>query len=224
MCGRFAMYSNAYFLENLPDLENPEITEQAASRYNAAPGQEILTAVSGKKGIRAGFMKWGLVPFWAKEPSIGYKMINARAETADEKPSFKNLLGKRRCLIPVNGFYEWKKENSCKQPYYIFPKKGGLFFFAGLWDRWEQDGTTLHTCTILTTEANQVMSPVHHRMPVILNQEGQDIWLDRDQTDKSSFKKLLVPSPSESMDLYPVSQYVNKAGNEGPECIERMEF
>ncbi|TMW73492.1 SOS response-associated peptidase [Alteribacter natronophilus] len=223
MCGRFAMIAEPSFIEEALDPENPEVLKDVDLRYNVAPGSSILTAVQGHSKIRAGFMKWGLVPFWAKDTSIGYKMINARSETADEKPSFRNLMRKRRCLIPVSGFYEWKKENGRKQPYYIHPSSEDLFVFAGLWDRWEKNGQTLHTCTILTTGANSLMEAVHHRMPVILGREGRERWINPSVTEPDDLKDLLIPCTSNQMHMHRVSTVVNNAANEGPECIVKAD-
>ncbi|MBM7094535.1 SOS response-associated peptidase [Bacillus sp. H-16] len=219
MCGRYTLYSDPDFLNNHFDLENPEEAITYKPRYNIAPSQDILAVVQGKKGQRAGFMKWGLVPSWADEPSIGYKMINARSETIHEKPSFKHLINRRRCIVCASGFYEWKKEGGRKQPYYIQLPSEQPMMFAGLWDRWEKEGQTLITTTILTTEANSTMKELHHRMPVILNDGRQKHWLD--VNSKDTLHKIYKERPS-SLHIHPVSMFVNSPQNEGPECIERI--
>ncbi|WP_026689594.1 SOS response-associated peptidase [Alteribacter aurantiacus] len=216
MCGRFTLYADPDFLKEQFDLENEEVLKEIEPRYNIAPSQDILTIVRGKKQNRAGYMKWGLVPSWAKDPSIGYKMINARSETAHEKPSFKHLLKKRRCLICASGFYEWKKIDGEKHPYYIQLPSQQLMVFAGLWDRYVTSDQTLITCTILTTKSNAVMNPIHHRMPVMLSGSEQEDWL----LGKKPVE--LFETKPESLAISPVSQYVNSPKHEGERCVESI--
>ena len=165
-------------------------------------------------------MRWGLVPHWAKDPKIGYKMINAKSETLAAKPSFRTAYRKRRCLILANGFFEWKKEGKEKIPTYIFLKCQEPFAFAGLWESWRApSGDSVRSCTIITTEPNSFMEPIHNRMPVILPDEAEALWLDPLTEDPDILSSLLVPFPAESMESYPVSALVNSPKNHGPDCI-----
>jgi putative SOS response-associated peptidase YedK len=170
-------------------------------------------------------MKWGLIPCWAKDASIGPKAINAMAETAAEKPAFRDPMRRRRCLIPADGFYEWKRTSAkSKQPYNIGLTDGGVFAFAGLWDRWKDPaGREILTCTILTTSANSLVQDVHSRMPVILRPEDYDLWLDPGVTDPAKVRDLLKPFDARLMRKYPVSSAVNRVANDGPECAEEVE-
>lgn len=203
MCGRFSLTED---ISALQQYFNFEIAEEITPRYNIAPSQRILTIISDGQNRRAGTMKWGLVPFWANDEKIGYKMINARAEGIDEKPSFKHAFKRRRCLIVANGFYEWKKqEDGNKQPYHFIMKNKKPFAFAGLWETWKKGEQPLHSCTIITTTPNEVTEDVHDRMPVILHQDSYDLWLNPKNDDTEHLKSLLVPFPAEEMDLYPVS-------------------
>jgi putative SOS response-associated peptidase YedK len=166
--------------------------------------------------------RWGLVPSWASDLSIGYKLINARSETAPSKPSFRSAFRQRRCLIPADGFYEWKKTGAKhKQPYHIHLKDGSVFGCAGLWEHWQSaEGEVVESCTILTTEANALMKQLHDRMPVILPPADHDRWLDPLAKDMAALQALLVPYPDEGMIATAVSSYVSNARNEGPKCME----
>ncbi len=208
MCGRFSLFAPNSRLEERFHVINWDEFGWS-ERYNIAPSQAVLAIVKGKRGNRAGLLRWGLVPFWAKDAKIGYKMINARAETVNEKPSFRRLLRRRRCLIPADGFYEWKREETVKQPYRFQLKTKEPFAFAGLWDRWENNGETIQTCTIITTEANSLVGEVHPRMPVILTKESEQIWLDRTIQYADQLTSLLVPYDERLMEMYPVSTLVN---------------
>jgi putative SOS response-associated peptidase YedK len=164
--------------------------------------------------------RWGLIPFWAKDEKIGYRTINARAETVDSKPAFRAAFRRRRCLIPASGFYEWQAGPQGKQPYCIHPKYRPLFALAGLYEHW-RDGTgqEIDSCTILVTQANPLIQPVHDRMPVILRPENYAAWLDPHTQDPAILKPLLRPTPSDEIDLYPVSKRVNSPKNDDPQCI-----
>ena len=224
MCGRFSLELPAksiaeFFLAyNLQDIK---------PRYNIAPTQEVLCIMrdSEVEGNHASSFFWGLVPPWAKDIKIASKLTNARSETLGRKPSFKAAYKYRRCLIPVSGFYEWERKGKTKQAWYFRPPRDGVpFAFAGLWEHWTgPNGEELWSCTIITTEANSVMSPVHHRMPVILDPNQFDAWLDLKNQDSRTLQHLLKPCPDHWITCYRVSNYVNKAGNEGPRCIERQE-
>ena len=188
--------------------------------YNVAPTQDIAVIINNGSNF-LGMYKWGLIPFWAKDPTIGHKMINARAETLEEKTSFKVNLQRKRCLVVADGFYEWKKEGRTKRPYRITLKNQELFGFAGLWDTWKSStGDIINSCTIITTSSNEVMAPLHNRMPVILSKEVEQIWLDPSIVDSYFLKSLLLPFPANQMIPYEVSSRVNSVKNNGPECIE----
>jgi putative SOS response-associated peptidase YedK len=165
-------------------------------------------------------LRWGLVPPWAEDQKIGNRLINARAETAAGKPSFRAAFKRRRCLVPADGFYEWQKVGRAKQPYYIRLKDGAPFAFAGLWEHWQgADGEIIESCTLLTTEANDLMRPIHERMPVMLKPEDFGRWLDRDAPAGKALAALLCPYPAEAMTAYPVSAHVNNPRNDGPACV-----
>jgi len=165
-------------------------------------------------------LRWGLVPSWAKDPSIGVRMINARAETIAEKPSFRSAFKHRRCLIPTDGYYEWAKAGKKKQPYFIRMKDRQPFAMAGLWESWKSpEGETIETFTIITCEANSMMKPFHHRMPVILDEELWGEWLDPENNDVDRLKGYLVPYDSSKMEAFPVSPLVNNPRNDSPQCV-----
>jgi len=166
-------------------------------------------------------LKWGLVPFWAKDASIGPRLINARCETLRQKPAYRAAFKNRRCLIPTNGFYEWLKEKEKKQPYLIRLADESLFAFAGLWEHWKgPDGSTIESCTVITTEANDLIRPIHDRMPVIIPRKDYDSWLNPEMLGQETFQSLLQPYPSSEMVFFPVNPKVNKATYENPDCIE----
>lgn len=222
MCGRYSLTAPLEEIIEFFNLVNGDELDYEIS-YNIAPSHNVLSIVSDGNGNRGGYLRWGLVPSWADNPSIGYKMINARAETIDQKASFKTLLKRRRCLIVADGFYEWKKDQKGnKQPFRMVRKNNGLFAFAGLWDRWEKEGTILHTCTIITTQPNEIMKDIHDRMPVILQEEAQKVWLDRSIQDTQHLKQLLTPYPPEDMIAYEVSPIVNSPKNNQVECIQSL--
>ena len=221
VCGRFALATEKHILEILYDLELRGDLNLLKPRYNIAPSQQILGLRLSDEGAKRELaaLKWGLVPFWAKDPSIGSQMINARAETAAQKPSFREALKKRRILIPVSGFYEWKKETGgSKQPYYITRKDGALFSLAGLWERWSKGKPVIESATILTTEPNELIAALHNRMPLIISPENYQQWLDL-KTDPDQINALLRPAPVESFTAYPVSTLVNKPVNDNPDLI-----
>ena len=222
MCGRFAQRTDAKRLaKEFKVTEVPEIEP----RYNIAPTQNILGIRQAKDEREAVFLKWGLIPSWAKDASIGAKLINARSETVTEKPSFRDAFKKRRCIIPADGFYEWQRTGGRKQPFFFHICDDRPFGFAGLWDRWKsEDGEILETCTILTTEANEVLRPVHDRMPVILHTEDYELWLDEDLRKGSLREELLRPFPASKMEGYPVSASINSPRNQGVELIERVTY
>lgn len=223
MCGRFALATEKHLLEMLYQLELRSDFSLAPS-YNIAPGRQIaacrLSPQEAKRELAT--LKWGLIPFWAEDPAIGNRMINARSETVADKPSFRDAFKKRRALIPISGFYEWKKEEGGKQPYYICRKDGRPFSLAGLWERWEKGGEPLESCTIITTGANALIAPLHERMPVIISPEHYSHWLDP-QSEPATLQELLQPSPPEELVYYPVSRLVNNPANDSPDLITPMD-
>lgn len=220
MCGRFALATEKHILEMLYQLEiRPDF--DLLPRYNIAPSQKVVACRFAAEGTKRELvtLKWGLIPFWADDPAIGSRMINARSETISSKPSFRDAFKKRRALIPASGFYEWKKEQDGKQPYYICRQDAKPFSLAGLWERWEKGEESLESCTIITTAANTLIAPLHERMPVIISPEHYNHWLDP-QSGPVALQELLQPSPPEELIYYPVSRLVNSPANEGPELIE----
>ena len=217
MCGRFTLRSSAAEFANLFRIDVPF---EVAHRYNIAPTQpHPIIRADGEH--RVSTARWGLIPSWAKDRKIGYKLINARAETVAEKPSFRSAFERRRCLIPASGFYEWQVTHSGKQPQLISLTGGGLLAFAGLWERWEKGEQPLETFTIITTTANDLLSPIHNRMPVILPPEVFDVWLDPEVSPEAA-QKLLQPFPAEEMQHHAVSTIVNNIRHETPECVEPL--
>ena len=217
MCGRFTLTSNLDELQGRFGFLS-EFTDHEP-RYNIAPTQPVLTVTND--GRRRGeLMRWGLVPFWAKDLKVGTRMINAVGETASAKPAFRAAFKKRRCLVLANGFYEWRKEGKLKIPTYIYPRNGDPMAFAGLWETWQSpEGQVIRSCTIITTVANPFIQPVHHRMPVILSGETQALWLDPLTEDREILEPLLIPAPADLLTSHPVSDTVNSARNPGPGCI-----
>ena len=219
MCGRFTLTKPIPVLAEL--FLFPETGEQEP-RYNIAPTQAVaaIRAPGGPDRRELAFFRWGLIPSWADDPAIGNRLINARAETAAQKPAFRSAFRQRRCLVLADGFYEWQRLGTKKQPYYFRMRDGQPFAFAGLWERWEDEGKPLETCTLLTTEANAVLRPIHERMPVILEPSSYNRWLDPACQQVDLLQPLLRPYRSEDMIGYPVSPLVNNPRNENPKCVE----
>ena len=218
MCGRYNLIEDARALVDFFTLDN---SLEMLPRYNIAPSQDIPVVRQDREGRELSLLRWGLIPHWAKDHKIGYRMINARAETVAQKPSFRTAFRRRRCLIPATGFYEWKKVAGGKQPYNIRMKDGGLFAFAGLWERWKGgDGNLVESCTIIVTDANDLVRPVHERMPVILDPADYGTWLDPGLQEPARLRPLLVPHPSAGMDLYPVSSRVGSPANDDPQLVQ----
>lgn len=221
MCGRFSSSSKPEQIkkEFKVAVEDPAIFKP---RYNIAPSQ-MIPVVLDRMGERiVAQLKWGLVPSWAKDALIGSRMINARAETLMEKPSFREAYKSRRCIIPASGFYEWQRaEKGAKQPFYFYLTNKEVFGFAGLWEEWldKKSGESLETCTIITTEANDVLKPVHDRMPVILKAADYDEWLDTKEANTDKLQKLLAPYPPDEMSSHAVSRAVNSPTLDSPELI-----
>lgn len=221
MCGRYTQTQSAQAIAQAFNLDD---VPTLPPRYNIAPTQLVGTILATQQHRDRQFrvLRWGLVPRWAKDPAIGARMINARAETVAEKPSFRSSIRYRRCLVIADGFYEWQRQERKKQPYYFQLADHRPFGFAGLWEHWESQttGEVLATCTILTTDANAVLQPIHDRMPVILPPAAYDRWLDPDQTKTAALLPLLRPYPAEEMSSYPVSALVNRATNNQPDCLQ----
>lgn len=215
MCGRYTLTTLDGFEPFFEINERPELEP----RYNIAPSQDIPVIIPTSQGRRAGQMRWGLVPYWSDADRVGSGWINARSESIDRKPAFKESFARRRCLIPSDGFYEWIKSTP-KRPVHYALKEGGLFAYAGIWDRWrDSEGETLFSCAILTTPANTLVSEVHDRMPAMLDRKQFSSWLAAD-IPLPEVKSLLRPFPAERMKGVEVSRYVNSPFNEGSECLE----
>ncbi|SNZ14004.1 Putative SOS response-associated peptidase YedK [Terribacillus aidingensis] len=220
MCGRFTLLTP--WEELLRTYDAVSEIESLEPSYNIAPTQQIAAIIHDGKKRKLGSLRWGLIPPWAPDKKIGSKMINARAETLQEKRSFKKAFQKQRCLIPADSFYEWKTEDGKKQPMRIQHKDKTPFAFAGLWEKWQDDdGSSICTCTIITTEANSFMQQIHHRMPVILPANSQAIWLDRNEQDTETLQQILEPF-SEELTAYPVSTLVNSPRNNREELINPL--
>ncbi len=220
MCGRFVRYSSIHELIKEFGVDGSPFDLEPG--YNIAPSQEIVIIINDSKK-RLALCKWGFIPSWSRDPKIGYKMINARADSVSEKPSFKGAFKSKRILIPADGFYEWHKKGKTKTPVYIRLKSGKPFGFAGLFNIWTSpDGSQICTCTIITTDANRLLEPVHNRMPVIIGRDDQEKWLSPDNKDGEKLKELLKPFSSEDMDYYAVSTQVNSPSYNSPDCIKPM--
>ena len=224
MCGRFSLTDIGSIFSRFGVIISKDINKKITPHYNIAPTQKIPVIYKDKnQENRIEFMRWGLVPYWAKDPKIGHKMINARAETLTQKPSFKHLIKSKRCLVPSSGFYEWEKIDKRKVPYYIGIKNSKIFSFAGLYDNWKDSvGSELKTFTIITTNSNNTLKPIHNRMPVILEREFEEDWLDVKTHDFDSLKQMLKPYPDDKMIAYAVSYEVNNPSNDNPELIRKV--
>ena len=225
MCGRFTQRLSWAELHELMDLVGP--LRNLRPRYNVAPSQDVAVVRAADGGRNLSMLRWGLIPAWAKDPAIGYRLINARSETVAEKPSFRSAYRRRRCLIPADGFYEWQRLGKIRQPWLFGLRDGAPFALAGLWERWTVPegaeltgslaelgpGDPVETCTILTTAANETVAPVHGRMPVILPRDACDPWLAGDDVS-------LAPYAPDAMTAHPVSTQVNRPANDEPRCVE----
>jgi putative SOS response-associated peptidase YedK len=224
MCGRFTL--TATFEEIIDRFEIQAFLEEEnyAPSYNIAPSQAVLAVINDGKSNRMGFLKWGLVPPWAKDAAIGNKMINARSETLSEKPSFRTAFKKKRCLVIADSFYEWKRhEDKSKTPMRIKLKSDELFAMAGIWEAWKSpEGKSLYTCSVITTGPNELMKDIHDRMPVILKPEDEKTWLNPSISDTKDLNKLLVPFDENLMETYEVSSLVNSPKNNSVELIQKI--
>jgi putative SOS response-associated peptidase YedK len=222
MCGRFSLRArNAAILAEYFDIVD---VPPLMARYNITPGQLApvvrLKSNESKPRREMVYMRWGLIPGWAKDPAIGNRMINARAESLARKPAFRSALRRRRCLVAADGFYEWQGTGRTRQPYFIRFRDDRPFAFAGLWENWEgADHSAIKSCAIITTAACDLIRPIHDRMPVILPPEAHVVWLDPAMENFEKIASLLAPYSSPEMEAFPVTTAVNKASHDGPECI-----
>ena len=218
MCGRYMLTRDAKSLAEEFAIVAPE---RLSPRYNIAPTQPTLIVREEEKRRVAALVRWGLVPFWADDIAIGQRMINARAETVADKPAFRAAFRRRRCLVPADGYYEWQTRNGGKQPYWIAAADARCFALAGLWEHWQRDGNELQTMSLLTCAANQRLSAIHDRMPVIIARQHYATWLATD-TPLAALQALLTAAPDQSLVMRAVSTRVNSARNDGPDCIEAL--
>jgi putative SOS response-associated peptidase YedK len=225
MCGRYRLSRRKQIIEEYFDTVSGD--GEWSPRYNIAPTQPVpVIRRDPREPVRElSLVRWGLIPSWAKDPSAAARMINARSETAAAKPAFRDGMRFRRCLVPADGFYEWKRAGKEKQPYCFEVNDGGLFAFAGLWERWKDPaGKPMETCSILTTTPNSVASAVHDRMPVILDPEGYDLWLDPGMNNVAAASDLLRPCDARLMRCYPISTRINRVANDDEECSAPVEL
>jgi putative SOS response-associated peptidase YedK len=218
MCGRYAITTAPEAMRRMFGYpEQPNFPP----RYNVAPTQPIPIVRVAEGGRHFALVRWGLLPAWVKDPKAFTLLINGRSDTINEKPAFRNAMKRRRCLIPADGFYEWKRDGAVKRPFYIRRRGGGLVAFAGLWETWVgPNGEELDTAAIVTTDANAVLRPIHDRMPVILPEDAYAAWLDCTNVDAKEASRLLVPAPDDLMEAYEISPAVNRVANDGPDIQE----
>jgi len=216
MCGRYSFAPDLKIVNEHYDISVND--DDLTPNYNCAPSQ-LLPVITNDKSIGFNFFRWGLIPFWAKDISIGNKLINTRSETILEKPSFRNAFRQRRCLVSADAFYEWKQEVKEKIPYRIFLKNQNIFSMAGIWEKCKlPNGETIFSFAIITTQPNTLMTKIHNRMPVILDKKGEDLWINN--TDEKELTNLLKPFPAEQMTAYRISNLVNSPRNNSPKIIE----
>ena len=223
MCGRYSLIADVSQLAQRFEFDGDRLSFEAA--YNVAPTQQVLTVreEGDNAGRQASYMRWGLVPSWAKSLSTGNPMINARAETVAERPAFRAALRLRRCLVLADGYYEWRRDGRGRTPFRVTLTSGEPFAFAGLWETWRNPaGQFIPSCTIITTAANEALSSIHDRMPVILHREAESLWLDHAVQDAALLASVLVPYPDEEIGTYQVSPMVNSAANNSPELVARV--
>ena len=220
MCGRFYLDAPDELVMSYFGLDDGI---HLAPRYNITPSQDIAIVRSAEQGRELATARWGLVPAWSKDEKTRYSTINARADSVAEKPAYRSAFRRRRCLVPASGFYEWRKQQNGKQPYRIGMADNSVMALAGLWEHWEGEGKSFDSCSIIVTEANELIDSIHHRMPVIFNRDQFDQWLDPYNQDIPQLQAMLGPYPGEKMSLWPVSRRVNSPANDDPACIEAVE-
>lgn len=219
MCGRYTLKTDAETLERI--FGHP-VPAGYRPRYNIAPTQPVLTLLADGEEVRPEMVRWGLIPFWAEDPAIGNRMINARAESVAEKPAFRNAFRRRRCLVLADGFYEWQKRPDGKRPLWIRPQDEQPFAFAGLWERWDRGPEPIVSCTILTTASNAFMRDIHHRMPVVLPADTASEWL-APEADEGRLHELIAATGEVDFRAHEVSTLVNSPANDLPECLDPVE-
>ena len=224
MCGRYALFSKKERIaKDFGIIKEPQVDFEP--HYNISPGMHVPVVLQSKEGEKMiTNLKWGLIPPWSEDQNIGYKMINARSETITEKRSFSKPFQRQRCIIPANGFYEWRKMGSDKIPFYIRTNDADLFGFAGIFEKWKSpEGTIIPSFSIITTNANTLLKPLHERMPVILSPQEYDLWLDNRTYDQKMLESMLNQYPMTQMSVYPVGKEVNKADQNNPQLIHPIE-
>ena len=220
MCGRYTLRKPTRQVAREFDLPTVPVLPL---RYNIAPNQPVpIVRIADQGGRELALIDWGLIPPWADDPEDGNRLINARAETVAVRPSFRWAFQQRRCLVLADGFYEWQRLEGRKQPYFVHMTDDRPFAFAGLWQRWDRDGEPIESCAIITTEANELMAPIHGRMPVVLPSSAYRIWLDAAVRDSRKLLPLLRPYPADEMEAYPVGRLVNDPANDVPGCVRRV--
>jgi len=220
MCGRFTLHTPP---EELREHFGVDAVPDIGASYNVAPSQSVPAVRVADRQREMVLLRWGLVPSWAKEAKVGYRMINARAETVADKPAYRAAFRRRRCLVPADGFYEWQQTAAGKQPWYFRIKRRGVFAFAGLWEHWEGEDEVIESCSIIVTGANDTVRPVHDRMPVIIEPADYEHWLDPEVRQAATFKPLLRPYPADKMIACPVSTRVNSPANNDADCIAAVD-
>ncbi|MGI9320240.1 MAG: SOS response-associated peptidase [Thiogranum sp.] len=220
MCGRYNLITDAEALIDFFEIDQVLVEAKGLHpRYNIAPGQSVPIIRNAGQGNELLLARWGLIPHWSREPSTKYSTINARAETVAEKPSYRDAFKRKRCLIPANGFYEWKSDGDKKTPHHIHAPDNSLLAFAGVWDHWDRQGEGFDSCSIIVTTASRIMQPIHARMPVILNPAQYSTWLNPAHYNRAQLESMLVPYAG-SLETCRISRFVNSPANDGPECVE----
>ena len=223
MCGRYNLITDAEALVDFFEIDQVRFEASGLGpRYNIAPGQNVPIIRNAGHCNELLLARWGLVPHWSREPGTKYSTINARAETVAEKPSYRDAFKRKRCLIPANGFYEWRRDGDKKTPHHIHAPDNSLLAFAGLWDHWEKQGEGFDSCSIIVTAASRAMQPIHERMPVILNPAQYSTWLNPAHYNRAQLESMLVPYAG-SLEIDQISRFVNSPENDGPGCVAPLE-
>ena len=222
MCARYLMTFPRHALQKRFGVKGDSAAAQIRTGYNISPSSTVVSVIIVEGERRLVALRWGLIPSWSKDEKIASRTINAKAETLSSKPSFAAAYKKRRCMIPANGFYEWRAISGKKTPYLISLKDNGLFGFAGLYEGWKApDGSILETCTVITTEPNELIKPIHDRMPAIVAPDDESDWLDISRYDEGRLRNILRPYPDQLMECVEVSSFVNNPRHDGAECVKR---